>query len=55
MEQRDHDGGGGQDDQGRLEQPRIEMRAQASVPVREQEAVERLRHQARSLDAGEVA
>ena len=55
VKQRDHDGGSGQDDQGRLEQPRIEMRAQASVPVRGQEAVERLRHQTRSLDAGEMA
>ena len=42
VEQRDHDGRGGQDDQGRLEQPRVEVRAQASVSVREQEAVERL-------------
>jgi hypothetical protein len=55
MEQRDNDGSGGEDDQGRLEQPRIDVRAQVSVPVREQEAVERLRHQSRSLDAGEVS
>ena len=55
VEQRDHDGGGGQNDQRGLEQPRIEMRVQMSVPVGEQEAVERLRYQSRSLDAGEVA
>ena len=34
MEQRDHDGGCGQDDQRGLEEPRIEMRVQTSVPVR---------------------
>ena len=31
------------------------MRVQTSVPVCEQEAVERLRYQSRSLDAGEMA
>jgi hypothetical protein len=55
VEQRNHDGGCGQDDQRGLEQPRIEMRVQTSVPVCEQEAVERLRYQSRSLDAGEMA
>ena len=54
VKQRDHDGGSGQDDQGRLEQRRVEVRAQVSVPERGQEAVERLRHQARRLDAGEM-
>jgi len=54
VEQRDHDGRGGQDDQGRLEQPRIEMRFQPSVSVRGQEAVECLRHKTWRLDAGKV-
>jgi hypothetical protein len=34
MEQRDHDGSGGQDDQGWLELPRVDMCAQVSEPVR---------------------
>jgi hypothetical protein len=54
MEQRDDDGGGSQDDQGRLEQCRIEVSAQVSVSEREQEAVERLRHETRRLDTGEM-
>ena len=55
MEQRDHDGGCGQNDQGGLEQPWIEMCVQTSVPVRGQEAVERLRYQPGRLDAGEMS
>ena len=55
MEQRDHDRGGGQDDQGRLELPRVEMCAQVSEPVRGEEAMERLRDEAWSLDRGEMS
>ena len=54
MEQQNHDGGGGQNDQGWFEQPCVEVRIQVSVPKREQKAMERLRHQAWSLDRGEV-
>ena len=54
MKQRDDDGRSSQDDQGRLEQCRIEVSAQVSVSEREQEAVERLRHETRRLDTGEM-
>ena len=55
MEQRDHDGGGRQDDQGRFELPWVDVCAQVSEPVRGEEAVERLRDEAWSLDRGEMS
>ena len=54
MEKRNYDSGRCQDDQGWLEQPWIEVRVQVSVSVFEQETMERLRHQAGRLDAGEM-
>jgi hypothetical protein len=54
VEQWNHDGGSGQNNEGRLEESRIEVRVQASVSQRHQEAVERLRHKARGLHGGKV-
>jgi hypothetical protein len=55
MKQRDHDGGGGQDDQGRFELPRVDMCAQVSEPVRGKEAMKGLRDEAGGLDGGEMS